>query len=74
MSFRILEILVNFAFSYIKTEHFLVLNPDLIIDERSIKELLKTAQEDKNCAISAPLILTDRYTSRKMETIIHKIS
>jgi GT2 family glycosyltransferase len=51
---------VNFAFSYIKTEHFLVLNPDLIIDERSIKELLKTAQEDKNCAISAPLILTDK--------------
>ncbi len=51
---------VNFAFNFIKTDYFLVLNPDVIIDENSIKELLIIQQEDKNCAISAPLILPDK--------------
>jgi N-acetylglucosaminyl-diphospho-decaprenol L-rhamnosyltransferase len=51
---------VNYAFSFIKTDFFLVLNPDIIIDENSIKELFKISAEDRNCAISAPLILTDK--------------
>ena len=51
---------VNFAFSYIKTDFFLVLNPDIIIDESSINEMLLVAKKDKNCAIVAPLILTDK--------------
>ena len=51
---------VNFAFSYIKTDFFLVLNPDIIIDGSSINEMLLVAKKDKNCAIVAPLILTDK--------------
>tara|TARA_B100000795_G_C22731724_1_gene411646 strand:- start:55 stop:921 length:867 start_codon:yes stop_codon:yes gene_type:complete len=51
---------VNFAFNFIETDFFLVLNPDIVICENSIKELLKTSQEVENCAISAPLILTDK--------------
>ena len=51
---------VNFAFDYITTDYFLVLNPDIIIREDSINELLKISIENKNCAISAPFIFTDR--------------
>ena len=51
---------VNYAFSYIETNFFLVLNPDIIIDESSINELFKISTENKNCAISAPYIPTDK--------------
>jgi len=51
---------VNYAFSYIKTNFFLVLNPDIIIDESSINELFKISKENQNCAISAPYIPTDK--------------
>ena len=50
---------VNLAFKYIKTDYFLVLNPDVILDEFSINELLKIAKTNLNCAISAPYISTD---------------
>ena len=51
---------VNLAFDHIKTEFFLVLNPDLILEENSIVELLKISKADSNCAISAPYISTDK--------------
>ena len=50
---------VNLGFNHVKTEHFLVLNPDIIIDEISINELIKISKENFNCAISAPYISTD---------------
>jgi GT2 family glycosyltransferase len=50
---------INFAFNYIDTNFFMVLNPDLEIDELSINELLKTSMNDSRCAISAPYILPD---------------
>ena len=33
---------VNFAFEYVDTEHFLILNPDIIISEDSILKIKKT--------------------------------
>jgi len=51
---------VNFAFNHIRTDYFLVLNPDIIIDESSINELYKISMENNNCAISAPYIVTDK--------------
>ena len=51
---------INFAFKDIDTSFFLILNPDIILDEASILELLKTSKENKNCAISAPFIPTDK--------------
>ena len=51
---------VNLAFNLVETEFFLVLNPDLILDEISINELLKISKENLNCAISAPHISTDK--------------
>jgi len=50
---------VNLAFNHVETEHFLVLNPDIILDEISINELIKISKENFNCAISAPYISTD---------------
>jgi GT2 family glycosyltransferase len=50
---------INFAFEYIKTDYFLVLNPDVTLDENSIKELLTLSKKNSNCAISAPYIATD---------------
>lgn len=51
---------VNLAFNEIKTDYFLVLNPDIVLDENSILELLKISKVDSNCAISAPYISTDK--------------
>ena len=50
---------INFGFEYVKTDYFLVLNPDVILDETSINELLSIAKKDINCAIAAPYIGTD---------------
>ena len=51
---------VNLAFKDIETDFFLVLNPDIILNENSIYELLKISKNDLNCAISAPYISTDK--------------
>ncbi len=49
----------NFAFPYIKSDFFLLLSPDIQIDEDSILKLINTISENKNCAIAAPLNITD---------------
>ncbi len=49
----------NFAFKYIKTDFFLLISPDIKINENSISKLLKTASSNNNCAIAAPLNVTD---------------
>ena len=50
---------INLGFKFIKTDYFLVLNPDVILDELSINELLLISKANPNCAISAPYISTD---------------
>ena len=50
---------VNFAFELIKSPYFLLLNPDITIDENSIYRLLETASKNKNCAIAAPINIPD---------------
>ena len=50
---------VNFAFNSIKSEFFLLLSPDTKIDEDSISKLLSTALNYDDCAIAAPLNVTD---------------
>ncbi len=50
---------INFAFEFIKTDFFLILNPDIKIDEDAILGLFNTASIYKNCAIAAPINLPD---------------
>ena len=50
---------VNFAFEHVKTDFFLILNPDIMINESEILKLLNTALKYKNCAIAAPLNIPD---------------
>ena len=51
---------INYAYSFVNTDYFLVLNPDVIIKKDSIMELLNISINDKDCAISAPYIFTDK--------------
>lgn len=49
----------NFAFKSIQTDFFLLLSPDIEINEESILKLHTTILQNNNCAISAPLNVTD---------------
>ena len=51
---------INFAFEQVKTDFFLILNPDVFINESEILKLLNTAEKYKNCAIAAPLNIPDK--------------
>ena len=46
---------VNLAFNDIETDFFLVLNPDIILNENSIYELLKISKNDLNCEFQLPI-------------------
>ena len=50
---------INFAFEYINTENFLILNPDVIISEESILQIKNTIDKYANCAIAAPINIPD---------------
>ena len=50
---------INFAFEYVKTNFFLILNPDILIEESAILKLLSTALNYEDCAIAAPLNVPD---------------
>ena len=50
---------INFAFKYINTEYFFVLNPDIVIEEHAIIKLINIITKEENCAVLAPLISTD---------------
>ena len=50
---------VNFAFENIDSKYFLVLNPDISIDENDIIKLLEIIINDKSCGIVSPLITSD---------------
>lgn len=51
---------INYAFNFIKTKFFLVLNPDIVINELSIIRLIDTIKKYPNCAIAAPINLPDK--------------
>ena len=51
---------INFAFEYIKTDFFFILNPDVLINESEILKLLHTALKYENCAVAAPLNIPDK--------------
>ncbi len=50
---------VNFAFESIATKFFLILNPDINIDENSINNLHNILSEHDDCGIVAPIIYPD---------------
>ena len=50
---------INFAFEYVETENFLVLNPDILISEESILKIKKTIDRHADCAIAAPINVPD---------------
>ena len=51
---------VNYARTQINTKYFLTISPDLIIDEKSIKELFITSEKYNNCAVTAPNLQTEK--------------
>ena len=50
---------VNFAFESIASKFFLILNPDINIDENSINNLHNILSEQGDCGIVAPIIYPD---------------
>ena len=50
---------VNFAFESIDSKFFLILNPDINIDENSINNLHNILSENGDCGIVAPIIYPD---------------
>jgi N-acetylglucosaminyl-diphospho-decaprenol L-rhamnosyltransferase len=50
---------INFAIDYIKTELFLVLNPDIVISEKDIFKIYETINKFQKCAIAAPINMPD---------------
>lgn len=50
---------INFATENIKTEFFLVLNPDIVISEENIFKIYQTINKFQNCAIAAPVNVPD---------------
>ena len=50
---------VNFAYKNISTKFFLILNPDINIDENSIDTLHNILNQDNDCGIVAPIIYPD---------------
>lgn len=49
----------NIAFEHSKGEYILVLNPDIVIDERGIQVLLETAVSDSKIGVIAPRLLNE---------------
>ena len=50
---------VNFAYKNISTKFFLILNPDINIDENSIDTLYNILDQQNDCGIVAPIIYPD---------------
>tara|TARA_B100000029_G_C17476265_1_gene923889 strand:+ start:380 stop:1258 length:879 start_codon:yes stop_codon:yes gene_type:complete len=50
----------NYAFQFIKTKYFIILSPDVIIDEENILKLLLNIRKFDNCAIIAPVTKDDK--------------
>ena len=50
---------INFAFEYVNTENFLILNPDIVISEESILKIKSTIDRHVDCAIAAPINIPD---------------
>lgn len=51
---------INYAFKYVDTKYFIVLNPDLLIEEKDILELYNTINSNENCAIVGPITKPDK--------------
>ena len=51
---------INFAFENVSTNFFLVLNPDLSIDENSIENMFSILNKYSDCGIVAPITLPDK--------------
>ena len=51
---------INFAFDNVSTNFFLVLNPDLSIDDSSIENMLNTLNQYNDCGIAAPVTIPDK--------------
>ena len=51
---------VNFAFENIFTDFFLVINPDLVISEKSIINLMNVLKNNNNCVVAAPITTSDK--------------
>tara|TARA_Y100001970_G_C14083212_1_gene775875 strand:+ start:113 stop:985 length:873 start_codon:yes stop_codon:yes gene_type:complete len=51
---------VNLAFEKISSDYFLVLNPDITINEENINNLLDIIIKNEDCGIVSPLIIPDK--------------
>ncbi len=51
---------INYAVENINTDFFLILNPDLSIDENSVEKLYSTLINNEDCAMVAPVTVPDK--------------
>ena len=51
---------INFAFEYVKSKYFFVLNPDLVISEKSIYNLYTLITKNPDAGIVAPITEPDK--------------
>ena len=52
---------INFAFENIKSKYFFILNPDLVISEKSIYDLYTLITKNPGAGIVAPITHPDKY-------------
>ena len=67
---------INFAFEYVKSKYFFVLNPDLVISEKSIYNLYTLITKNPDASIVAPItepdedfygLFPEKNTKKKLE-------
>ena len=66
---------INFAFDYVSTNFFLVINPDLSIDVNSIENMLNIFNLYNDCGIVAPITVPDKdfygtFPERNLKSVV----
>lgn len=65
----------NLALRQINTEFALVLNPDALIAEKTIAEMLQILKKDRDIALAAPLLVSEQKVSKQyLEKRLEKIN
>lgn len=58
----------NIGIRLSKTDYVLILNPDVILEKKTIDELIKASQEVSSFSILAPILLNSNYPNYKFDS------
>ena len=56
----------NLGLSYVKTDYVLILNPDVILDNATINEIILASKKIESCTILSPLSIDNKYPNYKI--------